>query len=385
MSGGSSTGSDNERAQHEDPAPTTDVGLLPHVLGGVAGRVGAESFKSPFDLLKVRLQYDTTLKSRPVPLALLTVLREEGVRAWRGLPPRLLWSAPLAGATFTYYQVLKSETGGGGDEKAGLSLKTILGGPMVLGLSVALRTPFDIIEQQLQLQASAAEKVREAATSGATSPAAAQQQQPAGTAAAASHKPLEPTPRAIASRIHATWTAEGVRGVWRGYSASLLGITSYVSGYFIFYEAARRALEPYSFFERHPTIVHLAAGGFGGGLTAVLATPFDTVKVRMQTRVYASKANPDPSLLHVFRATVRDAGWKGLWRGAAHRAMSNAPSGAIMFAVYGEEAAYAHRPAHPPTHPPTTRLNIAPAVLAVPVDAQRRRTVGSGTSCTRHA
>ena len=79
---------------------------------------------------------------------------------------------------------------------------------------------------------------------------------------------------------------------------------------------------------------NLLAGGFGGGLTATLATPFDTIKVRIQTRVYATAAAPYPSLVHVVRSTLRDAGWNGLWRGATHRALSNAPSGAIMFATY---------------------------------------------------
>ena len=54
--------------------------LLPHVGGGIAGRVAAETFKSPFDLLKVRLQYDTGLKSRPLPVALFTVVRQDGMQ-----------------------------------------------------------------------------------------------------------------------------------------------------------------------------------------------------------------------------------------------------------------------------------------------------------------
>jgi hypothetical protein len=81
-----------------------DEGLLPHVLGGVAGRAAAEAFKSPFDLLKVRLQHDTKLKARAAPIQLLILLREDHIRAWRGLPPRLIWSAPLAAITFGYFK-----------------------------------------------------------------------------------------------------------------------------------------------------------------------------------------------------------------------------------------------------------------------------------------
>ena len=283
------------------------------------GRASAETFKSPFDLLKVRRQYDLTLKQRPLPLALVSVIRQDGLRAWRGLPPRLVWSAPLAGATFTYYQVLKTESGGagggrssdggkGGTAGAGFSLKTLIGGPTVLALSVGLRTPFDIIEQRLQLAAATAAEGKQVA--------------------------FTPTPEAMYRHLSTTWKAEGARGLWRGYPAALGGIFSYVAGYFCVYEATRRAFESRSLFVDHPTLTHLIAGGLGGGITAAVATPFDVVKVRMQTKIYATHKEPHPSAMRVLRATVHDAGWRGLWRGAIARAASNAPSGAIMFAVY---------------------------------------------------
>ena len=84
----------------------------------------------------------------------------------------------------------------------------------------------------------------------------------------------------------------------------------------------------------YTTTIHLLAGGLGGGLTAVLATPFDTIKVRMQTKIYVTAADPFPSLLRVCKATLQEGGWQGLWRGATYRFASNAPAGAIMFAVY---------------------------------------------------
>ena len=77
-----------------DEPNTVGAPLMPHVAAGVAGRVAAETFKSPFDLLKVRRQYDLKLQSRSLPLALITVLRSEGIKAWRGLPPRLIWASP---------------------------------------------------------------------------------------------------------------------------------------------------------------------------------------------------------------------------------------------------------------------------------------------------
>ena len=102
----------------------------------------------------------------------------------------------------------------------------------------------------------------------------------------------------------------------------------------VIYEGFRRAIEERKLFNGHPSAVHLIAGGLGGGLTAVLATPFDTIKVRTQTKIYVTPSEPFPSFMAVLRATLREGGQAGLWRGATYRFVSNAPSGAIMFAVY---------------------------------------------------
>ena len=63
--------------------------------------------------------------------------------------------------------------------------------------------------------------------------------------------------------------------------------------------------EKTTFFKQHSTLTHLIAGGFGGGLTAVLSTPFDTIKVRMQTQVYATAAEPNPSVMHIARGMLK--------------------------------------------------------------------------------
>ena len=305
-----------------------DKRIWPHVVSGVAGRVAAEFWMSPFNLLKVRLEHDLRLKQlagRDLPRALLEVVRAEGVRgAWIGLRPRLMWTAPLAAATFTYYSSAKSvvdSSGGEGSESQASSFqyRTVVAGPALVAASVALRTPFDIVEQQLQLQ-----RIR-AATAAAAAPEL--------VASAAAAPPPQAARKSVAATLQKVWRAEGWRGVWRGYSAAYCGIASYVVGYFGVYEATRRTLLRTPLGE-YTTLTHLLAGGLGGGLTAALATPFDVIKVRMQTKVYATAADPFPSMPTVWRKTVAEAGWSALTRSAFTRVVSNAPSGAIMFTVY---------------------------------------------------
>ena len=263
-----------------------DKRIWPHIVSGVAGRVAAEIWMSPFNLLKVRLEHDLRLKQlagRDLPRALLEVVRAEGVRgAWIGLRPRLMWTAPLAAATFTYYSSAKSvvdSSGGEGSESQASSFqyRTVVAGPALVAASVALRTPFDIVEQQLQLQ-----RIR-AATAAAAAPEL--------VASAAAAPPPQAARKSVAATLQKVWRAEGWRGVWRGYSAAYCGIASYVVGYFGVYEATRRTLLRTPLGE-YTTLTHLLAGGLGGGLTAALATPFDVIKVRMQTKVYATAADP---------------------------------------------------------------------------------------------
>lgn len=281
----------------------TNDRLWPHVVSGVSGRVCAELFMSPINLLKVRLQHDVKLKRLPVPAAMLQLARAEGALSlWRGLPPRLMWATPLSAATFTYYQAAKkvsagADSGGG----VGRDKKIVLAGPVMLAASVAIRTPFDIVEQRLQL---------ERPTVAVTAATLEAEGGPASQAARA--PPQQPSAfwRSL-TVLNRIWATEGAPGLWRGYSAALLGVGSFVIGYFLVYESVRKLLR-YTPLADYETITHILAGGIGGGATAAAATPFDTIKVRMQTRIYATAEVPNPSMLVVARSTVREAGWCAL-------------------------------------------------------------------------
>jgi hypothetical protein len=274
--------------------------LWPHVVSGVSGRVCAELFMSPINLLKVRLQHDVKLKRMPVPAAMLQLARAEGVLSlWRGLPPRLMWATPLSAATFTYYQAAKKVSAGtDSGDGVGRDKKIVLAGPVMLAASVAIRTPFDIVEQRLQLEGATA-----------SVPAATPPTGDGPAAQARRAAPQQPSAfwRSLTA-LNRIWATEGAPGLWRGYSATLLGVGSFVVGYFVVYESVRKLLR-YTPLADYETVTHILAGGIGGGTTAAAATPFDTIKVRMQTRIYATPEVPNPSMLFVARATIREGGW----------------------------------------------------------------------------
>ena len=76
-----------------------------HVVAGVTSRCVTEGFMSPFNLVKVRLQENPNLARGygSIGEAFWHVTKEEGLYGiYRGLPPRLLWTAPLAAFTFLF-------------------------------------------------------------------------------------------------------------------------------------------------------------------------------------------------------------------------------------------------------------------------------------------
>jgi hypothetical protein len=255
---------------------------------------------SPINLLKVRLQHDVKLKRLPVPVAMLQLGRAEGALSlWRGLPPRLMWATPLSAATFTYYQAAKKVSSGADSSgEIGRDKKIVLAGPLMLAASVAIRTPFDIVEQRLQLERPIS------SVTAATAPA---RDGPAPQVARVPPQQQSAFWRSLTT-LNRIWTTEGAPGLWRGYSAALLGVGSFVVGYFLIYESVRKLLK-YTPLADYETANLILAGGIGGGASAAAATPFDTIKVRMQTRIYATPEVPNPSMLVVARSTVREAGW----------------------------------------------------------------------------
>ena len=75
----------------------------------VSPRCTVETFMSPFHLVRVRLQRS----SGPIPQGPLdwargmaSLVRDEGFGVWRGLPPRLMWVAPLSSFMFVYYETV---------------------------------------------------------------------------------------------------------------------------------------------------------------------------------------------------------------------------------------------------------------------------------------
>ena len=197
-------------------------------------RVTVETFMSPFNLVKVRLQHNPALGIDSIFPMLRHMVQTEGIAApFKGLPPRIIWTAPLASFSFIYYETLKSfidqqlskpavgpTDDGGGAQQPGLlddpdarkAVSMLVGGPVVLAVGIAIRTPFDIVEQYIQLgnkAAASGSSVVETAAVAAGESAAGR-----GSVGSAARKPL-PYTEGTRAMMRAIYKTEGARGCVR--------------------------------------------------------------------------------------------------------------------------------------------------------------------------
>ncbi|KAK2738269.1 hypothetical protein FQN57_007132 [Myotisia sp. PD_48] len=100
---------------------------------------------------------------------------------------------------------------------------------------------------------------------------------------------------------------------------------------------------------------HLAAGAAGGAITALLTSPLDVLRTRLQSDFYRppvlSAANPSPSsatlinkplssspfrqTFQILSSIYRIEGWRGLFRGLGPNLVGVVPASAIKFYTYG--------------------------------------------------
>lgn len=80
-----------------------------------------------------------------------------------------------------------------------------------------------------------------------------------------------------------------------------------------------------------PTLADFMSGTVGGGAGILAGQPFDTVKVRMQSRSHLYR-----STAHCFMTTLRKEGFFGLYRGMLSPLAGSGPMNAILFATYGK-------------------------------------------------
>ena len=130
----------------------------------------------------------------------------------------------------------------------------------------------------------------------------------------------------IVAGVRTMIKAEGLKGCFTGYRATLLRDVPYTMGELGLYDLLKGAVRRVR--RRRPTTSdELLAAALTGALVGLATNPLDVVKTRIMT-------GGGSSPLAVLRACVQTEGWGSLLQGAGARVLWLAPFTVIYFGVY---------------------------------------------------
>ena len=315
-----------------------------HFVAGGLGGMTAATLTSPLDVLKTRLQstfYQSELAARrtakgippphqlPVARAALLHISETGqilaqipkVEGWRalfkGLGPNLVGVVPARAINFWAYgngKRLISNTFFDGKESSIVHLLAAASAGIITGTAT---NPIWLVKTRLQLD-----------------------KQNAGAGGQGRQY------RNAVDCIRQTLRAEGIRGLYRGLSASYLGVSESTLQW-VLYERAKRSLARRSLdlqlSGRTPTTWdrtvewtgRLTAAGSAKFVAALITYPHEVVRTRLrQAPVDASGRVKYTGLWSCFRTVFKEEGVAALYGGLVPHMLRVVPSAAIMFGVY---------------------------------------------------
>lgn len=127
--------------------------------------------------------------------------------------------------------------------------------------------------------------------------------------------------------------ARGIKGLWSGYTATLLRDVPFSALYWPLYEQTKL------FMGRESFTNNFVSGAVAGSVASTITLPFDVLKTMKQIEVGEKdimhvKSGVSRSNTEIFRGIIRDNGVKGLFSGLTPRILKVAPACAIMISSY---------------------------------------------------
>jgi hypothetical protein len=130
---------------------------------------------------------------------------------------------------------------------------------------------------------------------------------------------------------------QGIRQLYKGFAAVAVGSIPGHALYFYGYEYSKKV---FSNFEIPSTVNHLCSGFLADICGAIVWTPMDVIKQRLQTHAISSTSTPLPSSITPtssfieFKRTIQSDGILGLYKGFGAALLTYGPYVSIYFALY---------------------------------------------------
>jgi len=334
-----------------------DVTLTPQqqMLSSGAGALVVSLFMTPLDVVKIRLQTQERLYSKKCFLysnglmdhicprtngdppvralhtqqeicdckwfnrpkyftgttdAFLKISRTEGVSSlWSGLSPTLVLAIPTTVIYFTMYEQLKvcidSQRRAMRTQPSIIAAETpkwvsLSAGGLARLAAVTIVSPLELVRTKMQSQ----------------------------------KMPWSDVHKCLTELVK----AQGVKGLWNGYTATLLRDVPFSALYWPLYEQSKAIMNMYTS-NRDSFLVNFGSGAIAGSVASTVTLPFDVIKTIkqiemgerdiMEVRPGRSRGN-----ITIAKELIAEQGVRGLFAGLIPRLLKVAPACAIMISSY---------------------------------------------------
>jgi len=346
---------------------TTGNSLTPHqqMMSAGAGSLVVSLFMTPLDVVKIRLQAQERLHARKCFLysnglmdhlcprtngdppsralhtaqeicdckwfnrpkyfngtldAMAKISRVEGVSSlWSGLSPTLVLAVPTTVTYFTMYEQLKvmltelrQSRLPPSPQSPAPSWVSLTAGGLARLVAVSLVSPLELVRTKMQSQ----------------------------------KMPWSQVIRCVRDLV----TTQGVRGLWNGYTATLLRDVPFSALYWPLYESTRDSLRRWAAIrerrslytltvQENSFLINFVSGALAGSVASTLTLPFDVIKtikqIEMGEKIMKVSAASHPRTnVTIARELIADQGVRSLFSGLVPRLLKVAPACAIMISSY---------------------------------------------------
>jgi solute carrier family 25 protein 39/40 len=237
--------------------------------------------------------------------AFIKITRTEGLPSlWSGLSPTLALAVPATVIYFTMFEQLRAgldavRPGAGGPVPWWVPLTA---GGLARLVAVSIVSPLELVRTKMQSQ----------------------------------KMPLSQVVQCLRLLV----ATQGLRGLWNGYTATLLRDVPFSAIYWPLYEQTKASLAPlYPAYGPNSFPVNFASGGVAGSVASTLTLPFDVLKTLKQIDlgerdIMGVKPGRSASNLTIVRELLREQGAGAFFTGLTPRLLKVAPACAIMLSSY---------------------------------------------------
>eukprot|EP00118_Oscarella_pearsei_P027011 m.310655 g.310655 ORF g.310655 m.310655 type:complete len:298 (+) comp53489_c0_seq1:65-958(+) len=274
--------------------------------GGAAGLLVGH----PFDTVKVRLQMDGPEKKyRGIVDCVGKIIRKEGIFAlYKGIATPLMGVAFLNSVAFGTYMSVLGVLGKGVGRYEHELRNVLIAGSAAGFFQSFLSSPVELSKVLLQIQT-----------------------QPTGKAARAGHVREFSGPMDVYRKL---LKRNGIRGLYTGLVSCLWRDVPGFTMYFASYHLLCTRLTPSGENTRDlSTLRLLTTGGLAGMASWTLFYPFDVIKSRIQGQEKGQNKLYN-GMRDCFQKSIRNEGWRVLWKGWVPTQVRAFPSNAAVFYFY---------------------------------------------------